>query len=69
MVSQERASKQTDPVLSDQGGRVMQLDPTHSTNAGREETIRRKAYEIYERRGRTDGHDLEDWLAAESRQF
>ncbi len=23
------------------------------------------AYELYEQRGRTDGHDLEDWLRAE----
>jgi Protein of unknown function (DUF2934) len=65
MASQERALKKKDPVLSDQGGRVMQLDPTDSTNARKEDTIRRKAYEIYERRGRSDGHDLEDWLKAE----
>lgn len=29
------------------------------------EEIRRRAYEIYERRGRQDGADLEDWLKAE----
>jgi Protein of unknown function (DUF2934) len=29
------------------------------------EAIERRAYEIYERRGRQDGHDVEDWLAAE----
>jgi hypothetical protein len=27
--------------------------------------IARLAYEFYEERGRVDGHDLEDWLAAE----
>jgi hypothetical protein len=27
--------------------------------------IAQKAYEIYQRRGRRDGHDLEDWLEAE----
>lgn len=27
--------------------------------------IRRRAYELYERRGREDGHDLEDWFRAE----
>ena len=27
--------------------------------------IRRRAYELYEDRGRTDGHALEDWLQAE----
>jgi len=29
------------------------------------EQIRQRAYELYEQRGRTDGHDLEDWLQAE----
>ena len=32
----------------------------------REEQIRRRAYEVYEARGREDGHDVEDWLAAEA---
>ena len=27
--------------------------------------IRERAYELYEARGREDGHDLEDWLLAE----
>jgi hypothetical protein len=31
-----------------------------------EEEIRRRAYELYEARGREDGHDLEDWLQAEA---
>lgn len=29
------------------------------------EQIERRAYELYLERGREDGHDLEDWLAAE----
>jgi DUF2934 family protein len=29
------------------------------------EHIRCRAYELYEERGREDGHDLEDWLRAE----
>lgn len=29
------------------------------------EQIARRAYEIYEQRGREDGRDMEDWLAAE----
>ena len=28
-------------------------------------TIERRAYEIYESRGRVDGHDVDDWLQAE----
>jgi hypothetical protein len=31
-----------------------------------EEQIRRRAYALYEARGREDGHDLEDWLHAEA---
>jgi hypothetical protein len=31
----------------------------------REIQIRRYAYELYEQRGREDGHDLDDWLRAE----
>jgi hypothetical protein len=29
------------------------------------EQIQRRAYELYEQRGRQDGHHLEDWLQAE----
>ena len=29
------------------------------------EMIGKKAYELYERRGREHGHDLDDWLGAE----
>jgi len=31
-----------------------------------EAEIRRRAYELYERRGRVGGHDLDDWLQAEA---
>jgi len=30
-----------------------------------EQQIQKRAYELYEQRGRTDGHELEDWLRAE----
>jgi hypothetical protein len=30
-----------------------------------EDQIRRRAYELYEERGRENGHELEDWLRAE----
>jgi len=29
------------------------------------EQIQQRAYELYEQRGRTDGHELDDWLQAE----
>ena len=31
-----------------------------------QEQIRRRAFEIYEQRGREDGHELDDWLQAEA---
>ena len=30
-----------------------------------EESIRRRAYELYEKRGKEGGHEVEDWLRAE----
>jgi Protein of unknown function (DUF2934) len=36
------------------------------TDPNLEEDIRRRAYELYEERGREDGHDLDDWLRAEA---
>jgi DUF2934 family protein len=37
-----------------------------STFDGSEQGIRVRAYEIYERRGKQDGHALNDWLQAEA---
>jgi len=31
-----------------------------------QEQVRRRAFEIYEQRGREDGHNVEDWLQAEA---
>jgi hypothetical protein len=30
-----------------------------------EHEIRMRAYDLFERRGKADGHDLDDWLKAE----
>ncbi len=38
--------------------------PAHSSEV--EERIRRRAFELYERRGRVDGFALDDWLQAEA---
>jgi hypothetical protein len=37
---------------------------TTESTTDQEQTTRR-AYELYEQRGRKDGYDLEDWLQAE----
>ncbi len=42
--------------------------PVASVSAGPqgiEEDIRQLAYQLYDLRGREDGHDLDDWLRAE----
>ncbi len=31
-----------------------------------EQQIRNRAYQLYEQRGREEGHDVEDWLRAEA---
>ena len=43
---------------------VVPVDPAVGPLA-RTERIARRAYELYERRGGTGGHDLQDWLEAE----
>lgn len=40
--------------------------PSTASSTDRQEQIRRRAYELYEQRGRVDGFDLDDWLQAES---
>ena len=60
----QNKNKRVDPVLADQAGRMMAVDPL-GTNTPREEVVRRRAYELYERRGREDGQALQDWLEAE----
>ena len=41
------------------------LVPQEKPTLALEDEIRRRAYELYEQRGREDGHELEDWLRAE----
>lgn len=42
-----------------------QLDDLFNLDPQRRETIRRRAFQIYQQRGMTDGLDVEDWLQAE----
>jgi hypothetical protein len=37
-----------------------------ATTTQMNDTIRSRAYELYEQRGRADGHELDDWVQAES---
>jgi len=38
---------------------------TESQSENAEEQIRQRAYELYEARGRQNGHELDDWEQAE----
>jgi Protein of unknown function (DUF2934) len=38
---------------------------SHRDEGDMQERIRQRAYELYEERGRHDGHDEEDWAQAE----
>ncbi len=40
-------------------------EPIHTEPQNAEEAIRTRAYQLYEERGRDDGHELDDWLRAE----
>lgn len=43
-----------------------QTEASPASPPEREELIRRRAYELFEARGRDDGHELDDWLQAEN---
>src|SRR6266545_5509445 len=45
------------------GGGVM--GSSHSSPESRNELVKKKAYELYLKRGKLPGHEMEDWLAAE----
>jgi hypothetical protein len=42
------------------------VEDTSANHALNNDQIRRRAYEIYRERGGLPGHELEDWLQAES---
>ena len=44
-------------------GKALKELPTRAQPS--QEEIARRAYELFEQRGRQAGHDLEDWLEAE----
>jgi outer membrane protein TolC len=73
-MSKETVSNPTTPTLSastprvspnaEQSGPAIQISKADWTH----ERIARRAYELYEQRGRQEGRALEDWVNAE-RQF
>jgi hypothetical protein len=57
-----------DPIISKDPRLNLQSSKAHGNNGQSDlrERIARRAYEIYEERGRCDGEDLNDWLRAEA---
>jgi hypothetical protein len=46
--------------------RLTTTNQTTGSASDLQEQVRRRAYELYEERGRVNGHDVADWLQAES---
>jgi hypothetical protein len=71
----EQLEKRTGRHPDEIGARYSPMKPKASTLAPKsdeptvliqiEQQIQQRAYELYEQRGRTEGHDLDDWLQAE----
>jgi hypothetical protein len=68
--AQKRGSDSRAPARSSRyaSQELLPAPQTHDLLAGPsiDERIRLRAYDLYERRGRTDGQALDDWLGAES---
>jgi hypothetical protein len=45
---------------------VVSIRESSRLGADTKQLIRTRAYELYERRGRIDGHDVSDWIQAEA---
>jgi hypothetical protein len=45
---------------------MKRVSTTPLSSVARQEQVRCRAYKLYEQRGREDGHELDDWLQAES---
>lgn len=60
-----RSENSSKNVISLSSGRVVAARKSSFNPTSLEEEIRRRAYELYEQRGRTPGREGEDWLRAE----
>jgi Protein of unknown function (DUF2934) len=71
----DRLQRQTEQQEQKVDRRPEEVEKTPSTLAPKsdeptvlipiEQQIQKRAYELYEQRGRTNGHELDDWLQAE----
>ena len=54
------------PAVPNNGTRKPQTKIVTEPKTNLEDQIRRRAYELYEERGREEGREIEDWLRAEA---
>ncbi len=52
--------------MTSEKGRSTSVAQISDPHPNLDEEIRRRAFELYEQRGRQDGHDMDDWLRAEA---
>ncbi|HEV2990543.1 MAG TPA: DUF2934 domain-containing protein [Candidatus Angelobacter sp.] len=64
--SKKSVTKQPTPINSYSNATITESAPTPSPQPMMEEEIRRRAYELYEERGRQHGFEQEDWARAEA---
>jgi hypothetical protein len=60
-----RIKKKHDELLAETT-ETQQVSPLKDEQPSLSELIARRAYELYEERGRSDGEDLDDWFRAEA---
>jgi hypothetical protein len=63
-MSRQKTKSKTDPVLPDQAGHSMRIDPQND-ELERIEEVRQRARQLYEARVRLRGHAVDGWLADE----
>jgi hypothetical protein len=69
MATPKRTRATSSTTRSKKSAAATGLDTTtlpQSQNGNIEEAIRIRAYQLFEQRGRTHGHDVEDWFRAQA---
>ncbi|HVZ16682.1 MAG TPA: DUF2934 domain-containing protein [Terriglobales bacterium] len=70
MATPKRARATSSTTRSKKAAAIPALESTAlqaiQGNGNQEEAIRIRAYQLFEQRGRTHGHDVEDWFRAEA---
>ena len=60
-----QARERSTPMVNDRRKTAADQNPRADEHRESEETVRDRAYQLYEQRGGEPGHDWDDWLRAE----